>query len=356
MLGNVTNWNFIKQEKTFLDFYDMYTRTTESMSIYYTHTLSKYQFKDKFYFDGGYSIDERKLLDKPTFNVLNYGCPKLDDTFWTIRRVTGYWPNIRDKRNQMFIKLRQGNQRYNLIDSKYKVLWSYNNTTRFFFTDIPVIWARNKFLGIGSNNKNEIFYLFGLLNSTITIFLLDNNVRIEQEDRRTILVSLQIIRDQIRVPKVNERNQIIKDEIIKTTEEMLDLEEVKLTDLVDFSRVMMQKYDGVSVKGEYLVLHKDKKERALKIKSNKALVKKTITYKYPKDQLEFEREKISLLELKSLPTIDLEKQSNLKDYIDDLVFAIYFNIPLTKVGLKYRSEIKKECHKNKFYKLLNKLS
>jgi len=356
LLENITNWNFIKQEKPFLYFHDMYKRTTEGMSIYYTHTLANYQFKDKFYFDGGYSIDERKLLEKPMVKVLNYGCPKLDDTFWTIRRFTGYWPNIRDKRNQMFIKLRQGNQGYNLLDSKYKVLWSYNNTTRFFFTDIPVVWARNKFLGIGSNNKNEIIYLFGLLNSTITRFLLDNNVRIDQEDRRTILVSLQIIRDQIRVPKVTDSNQVIKDEIIKKTEEMLDLEEVKLTILVDFSRVMTQKFDGVSVNGENLVLHKDKKERALKIKSNKALVQKTIADKYGSDELQFESGNIKLSELKSLPVIDFEKQTILKDYIDDLVFALYFNIPLTKIGLNYAAEIKKLCQNNKFYQVLNKLS
>jgi hypothetical protein len=354
LLENVTNWNFIKQEKAFLDFYDMYAGTTESMSIYYTHTLAKYQFKDQFYFDGGYSIDERKLLDKPTVKVLNYGCPKLDNTFWTIRRVTGYWPNIRDKHNQMFIKLRQGNQGYNLLDSKYKVLWSYNNTTRFFFTDIPVIWARNKFLGIGSNNKNEITYLFGLLNSAITRFLLDNNVRIEQEDRRTILVSLQIIKGQIRVPKVTERNQVVKEEIIKRTEEMLALEEVKLADLVDFSEVMMQKFDTVLVKGNNLILCKDKKENSLKIRCDKNLVEKTIADKYSSEELEFEGERITLSELKSLPAIDFEKQESLKDYIDDLVFALYFNIPLTKVGFEHADEIKRECEKSTYYQLVAK--
>jgi hypothetical protein len=355
-LENITNWNFIKQEKAFIDFYDMYMRATESMSIYYTHTLAKYQFKDRFYFDGGYSIDERELLYKPMVKMLNYGCPRLDNTFWTTRRVAGYWPNIRDKHNQMFIKLRQGNQGYNLLDSKYKVLWSYNNTTRFFFTDIPVIWARNKFLGIGSNNKNEIIYLFGLLNSAITRFLLDNNVRIEQEDRRTILVSLQIIRSQIRVPKIGENNQFVKGEIIKRTEEMLALEEVKLADLVDFSNIMIQKFDAVSVKGDSLVLCKDKKERKLKIKSSKALVEKIITDNYRSEKLKFESVKIKLSELKSLPAIDFEKQESLKDYIDDLVFALYFNIPLGEIGLDYTNEIKKVCQKSTYYQLVAKLA
>ncbi len=354
LLEKITNWNFIKQEKPFLDFYDMYTKATESMSIYYTHNLAKYQFNDKFYFDGGYDIDERKLLDKPKVKVTNFGCPKLDENFWKIKRVIGYWPNIREKHNQMFIKLRQGNQGYNLLDSKYKVLWSYNNTTRFFFTDIPIIWARNKFLGIGSNNKNEIIYLFGLLNSTITKFLLDNNIRIEQEDRRTILVSLQIVRDQIRVPKITDSNLVIKNEIIRRTGEMLALEEVKLADVVDFSKIMMQKFDDVSVKGNNLILYKDKKERKLSIKDNIDIVRKNIKERFTSDKFGFEKKKITLSELKSTLIIDFEKQNNIKNYIDDLVFSLYFNVPIRRVDLKYATEIKEECRKSKFYKLIEK--
>jgi hypothetical protein len=356
LLENVTNWNFIKHSKSFSDFYEMYKNTTESITIYYAHSLAQHQFKTKFYFDGGYSIDERKFLDDPMAKILNYGCPKLDDNFWTIRTCVGYWPNIRDERNKMFIKLRQGNQAYNFLDSKYKVVWSYNNTTRFFFTNLPIIWARNKFLGIGSNNIHEILYLFGLLNSPITKFLLDNIVKIDQEDRRTILVSLQIIKDQIRVPKITECNQTVKDEIIKRTEEMLALEEIKLSDFADFSGVMMQKFDTVSVKGDSLVLCKDRKEIKLKIKSSKALVEKMITDNYRSDNLEFESVKINLSELKSLPAIDFERQTALKDYVDDLVFALYFNIPLGEIGLDYADEIKKACQKSTYYRLMAKLA
>lgn len=41
----------------------------------------------------------------------------------------------------MFIDLRQGNQGYSFLDGKYKIVWSYNATDRFFYTDKPVIWA-----------------------------------------------------------------------------------------------------------------------------------------------------------------------------------------------------------------------
>jgi len=194
-----------------------------------------------------------------------------------------------------------------------------------------------------------------LLNSPITNFLLNNMVKIEQEDRRTILVSLQIIKEQIRVPKITERNQFIKDQVIKRTEEMLRLEDVILDNLIDFTNVMMQKFDSVSVKENNLVLCKDKKGKKLKIKSNIDLVEKAIADKYKSYELEFEHEQIKLPELKSLPIIDFEKQKLLKEYIDDLVFALYFNIPLTKVELKYAADIKKLCQKNSFYKLVNEI-
>jgi len=207
---------------------------------------------------------------------------------------------------------------------------------------------------ICSNHKKEILYLFSLLNSPITKLILISNLKSEHE--KEYLVPIKAIKEFINVPKITESNQFIKGEIIKGTEEMLAMEEVILADLVDFSRVMMQKFDNVLVKGNNLVLYRDKKERNLKITRKKALVKKTIADKYGSDELQFETGNITLSELKSLPAIDFEKQTALKDYIDDLVFALYFNIRLTKLGFNCVAEIKKLCQKNKFYKLLNKLS
>jgi hypothetical protein len=109
-------------------------------------------------------------------------------------------------------------------------------------------------------------------------------------------------------------------------------------------------------RGNNLVLRTDKQEKRLIIKSNKALVEKAIADKYGTGKLEFEGKRIALSELKSLLAVDIDRQAELKDYIDDLVFALYFNIPLTKVGLKYRSEIKKVCQKNRFYNLVNATS
>ena len=349
---NISNWNFIKESKAFLEFYDRYKRTTESISLYYDHGFANYAFKSKFYFDIGYNIDEKNVLGKPCVKIENYKYPKINEKYYSIKDHRGYYPNIRSGRSKLKIKLLKNNQKYNLLDSSYKIIWSYMNFGKFHLTSAGVIWARNQICAIGSENKKEILYLFTVLNCAVTNAILESNLRSENE--KDYLVSIASVKEFVRVPKITNSNRFIKEELVNTAEEILRLEEVKLGDLVDFSRVMMQKFDGVSVRGSSLVLRKDKKERKLKIKANRTLVKKTIAEKYGSDKLQFEREKISLPEVKSLPVIDFEKQAQVKDYVDDLVFALYFNIPLTKVGLKYACEIKRRCEKSKYYRILKK--
>lgn len=351
LLQNVPNWNFIKASRASLAFRDESQRHSEDMSVYYNHALAGQQFKSNFIFDGGYSIDERRLLSSPDANNLNYECPRLDNAYWAIRENNGYWPNTRNKKDSMFIKLRQGSQGYRFLDAKHKIIWSYNNTDRFFYTDKPVIWARNKMLGIGSDNKNEIFYLFALFNSRVTRFLLDNFVKIEHEDTRTILVSLQIVKEQIRAPRITEDNQVIKEKIVFLVEELLSLERLKLSTLVDFSGVLKQKFDNVLVNKGKLVLEENGERLELRILQNELLVRKVIQDEFDEETLGLEKRKITLSELTSLPAINIEKQVQIKKHIDDLVFALYFNVHIPKNKLKKPGEIRKLCQRNKFYKL-----
>jgi type I restriction-modification system DNA methylase subunit len=349
LLENVANWNFIKQERVFLDFYEVYTKSCESIAIYYEHALAKHQFKSTFYFDSGYSIDEKKILPEAPGGEY-YLYPRLNNTIWTIREFRGFWPNIRKGKSPNLIRLRQANQGYNLLDSPHKIIWSYINPQRFHFTSLPVIWARNQICAVGSSNLPELSYLFAILNSPVVNLILKAFLLSEHE--KDYLLSTSAIKQFVRVPKVTATTQPIKDEIIRRVGEVLAFEEITLAHLVDFSRVMMQKFDAVSVKGKNLLLYKHNKETKLKIKNNEALVKTTIADKYRADELDFESSTIRLSELKSVPAIDFQKQAKLKDYIDDLVFALCFGIPLPKLGLSYALAIKRQCQKNKFYRLL----
>jgi len=313
---NVENWNFITQDEKFISFYATYN-ASEDICLYYDHKLAKVNFKSNFYFDGGYSIDERNRFSSQS----DYIYPKLNDKFYTVKENNGYWPNIRDdKKNANYIGLRQGNQGYNLLDQKHKILWSYANSHRFHFTSLPVIWARNQFNAIGSNNKSELVYLFSLLNSSTNMAILGNLLKNENE--KDFLLSTTSIKNFVCIPRITKENQFIKDESIKCAEEMLDLEDCQLQSLVDFSDITRQKFDSAEVRGNNLILTQNQQEYKAPIKSKKDVVSAVLKEQYgDKSLLPGE---IVLSELKYLLALDNDLQKSLKDYIDDLVFALYF--------------------------------
>lgn len=352
LLQNISNWNFIKQDKNFLDFYEEYKKNADDILIYYNHATAEYYFESKFYFDIGYNINERELLDKPKGDEDSYKYPKLNKNYYTVKAFRGYYPNIRSGNSKLKIGLLKNNQEYNLLDSDYKIIWSYINFNQFYFTKEPVIWARNQICGIGSKNKNELFYLFSILNSSIIKIILESNLKSENE--KDYLVSIASVKEFCQVPKITEDNQFIKDEVIKRSEEMLKLEDIKLSDFVDFKKVLMQKFDNIKVEKNKLILSKDDKEIKLEIKNDVDLVKKMISDLVGGNKLRLEKIKISLSELKELPVINFKLRDKIKDYVDDLVFALYFNKSIEKVGLERAEEIKEKCRENKFYKVVDK--
>jgi hypothetical protein len=349
LLQNVANWNFIKQGNAFLDFYKEYKKSSESLSIYYEHLLAERQFESKFYFDIGYDINERLLNSKSFPNGYQY--PKINENYFTIKTIRGYWPNERDKRSKFQIKLLTTNQAYNLLDSPYKILWSYINPRNFHFSSLPLIWARNQICSIGSRNKQELLYLLSILNTQINLKLLNSLLRSENE--KDLLISMASVKEFIRVPKITKDNQSIKDEVIKLTENLLNLEDRNLSDFVDFSKIMIQKFDNISVEDSSLILHNDNKEMKLNIRKNTDLVKKIIQEKYDNKKLFLDENKINISELKEQPIIDFGRQKEIKNYIDDLLFALYFNISLRSIGINNADDIRKICSKNPHYKFIN---
>ena len=354
LLVSVNNWNFIKYGKQFQEFYKEYKKRNEDIAIYYDHILAKQYFKSKFYFDGGYQFDERlanlSKKGKDDYEVLDF-----PDKGYLIKGNKGFWPNQRDKKDKYFIKLRQANQGYSLVDSTYKVIWPYLRDIRFAFSDKPVIWSRrttNTFYGIGSENKEELFYLLALLNSLITQKII-NSFRLDNESKRGILVSTSLLKKEIRVPSINQNNLHIKKRIIQATAELIELERNNLCNLVDFSGVLKQRFDKVQVSGNKLVLEKDGEKIELQIKKDPSLVSKVIEENFGQDGLGLENKTITLSELTSLPVIDFEKQKALKDLIDDLVFCLYFNIDVPKNKVKNAKFVKNLCQKNKFYRQVN---
>lgn len=61
----------------------------------------------------------------------------------------------------------------------------------------------------------------------------------------------------------------------------------------------------------------------------------------------------NLSELKSLSGFDKEHQVQIKNYIDDLVYALYFKVKLPELGFENADKIKKTCAKHKYYQPVN---
>jgi hypothetical protein len=344
LLENVENWNYIKQTKSELRYVKKYNKNSASFSDYYTHTIAIKKFKSNFYFDGGYNIDERMILQEKS----DYCYPKANNKYFTIKEISGYWQNIRTGDSVQKIGLRQGNQKYNLLDSKYKILWTHANAKRFFFTDKPVIWARNQFNAIGSDHKNEILFLFSLLNSPLSFSLLKKNLKSENE--KNLDLAIKSIKQYIRIPKITTENQSIKDKIIELTEKMLALENVVLKDMVDFSDLTVQRFENMEVKGNNVVLTFNGKDYQQKIAKGKTdFVKKLIAEEFYDRNLIFNRKYVTLSELQNLEAINFEEQQQLKNHIDNLVFALYIEVEIAENQLDNFEFVQKDCEKDENY-------
>ena len=349
LLKNYRNWNFIKFDKFTIEFLNYYNQNTEDLNFYYQHTLANMRFKSKFYFDGGYSIDESKRLYKEPEEPY-YIYPKFLSNTFTHILPNGYWPNERKKTAKHFIALRQGNQEYNLLDSTYKIIWSYANPSKFYFTDQKIIWARNQFNGIGSENYEELLYLFALLNSPLNFKILIDNVKSENE--MDILFSITSIKNFIRTPIIDISNELIKEEIILHTKELISMEKQILSDIIDLKGIMQQKFDKIVVQNNHFIIsYKEKTIKATIIKEHETV-----------SEIVNSINKLGILDngigtlndLKNISAFDHKFQKELKDYIDILVFSLYFKVKLAKLGFVHKKEIEQSCSKNKFFILVNK--
>lgn len=350
LLINYKNWNYLISDEKFINFYAKYQENSEDISTYYHHPSAQYTFNTNFIFDIGYNIDEKKLLSQPPKEGNYYKYPKLTEEYYGVNEFRGYWPDIRQENNDYHIGLLKANQSYRLLDTKFKVVWSYQNPQKFHFSDNKVIWARNQICAIGSDNKDEIIYLFALLNSKVNNKILLTLLKSSNE--KALLIAVASIKNFIRVPKISEKNIFIKEKIIQNTYELLAIEDVKLDDCVDFSDVLVQSFSKVEVNNNKLILESDKQTLKLQIHKEYEYVKKAIFDLKGNLLFDINHQSYDLSELKSLHVIDFPKLQEKKDIIDYLVFALYFDIKISKENFEFFYEIKKLCQESDYYNLL----
>ncbi|HPD58147.1 MAG TPA: Eco57I restriction-modification methylase domain-containing protein [Smithellaceae bacterium] len=341
LLDKIDNWNFLKQDKKSIELIESYKSNSLSIEEY-RYSLNDY---DELSFDKGLVFEKDKI--KNTKSVLNsdniYFLPKkIKDNF-----CLSLSDNIIEKK---YIRLPSGSQGLKIFNKKYKIIWGYMNFDRFRYSDDHIMIDFNNVI-ISSDNKNEILFLMMLLNSSLNKFIFD--FYLKNENEQALCIGIKTIKEFIRIPKIMKNNISIKEEIIRKTTEMFELEHTTLKDIVDFSKISLQKFDNIKFIGNNLVLLKGHDEIKFKIPEEKIkLVSSVISKIYFNKSLVLIKD-VTLSDLKMLPIIDFEKQSKLKDYIDDLIFCMYFDIPFQNADIKYSNSIKKLCSKNVFYDHIN---
>lgn len=338
---NIDNWNFIKYTPVIKDFFSEYD-SQETFDIYRLDTYSKKYFNSNFYFDKGLIYPKDKIKDEIKDDSVFYNLIESNQKDYSLKVSN----KIIEKK---YILLPKGAQGYKVYDERYKIVWRYMNTEKFHFCDENVMINHNWIL-ISSDNKKEMEYIFAILNSKMTSFAFFNLMSSDNE--KSFQIGIKSIKEFCRIPRINAFNEKIKIEIISMSEQLLKMEKQFFSDIIDFKGILLQKYETAEVIGNTLHLRYKDKEAKCKIKDNVDLVKGMVSNLKSLDL--FNEDGIgSVSELKSLSAFDKEYQAQIKNYIDDLVYALYFKIKLPELGFENAEEIKKTCAKHKYYELVN---
>ena len=341
LYDELENWNFIHKD----------TKITKFLSEYLLNSLSITEFRSKLnescdlVFDGGVKIDRNLIKsrqDENDFEIFDY-----KKNNWELYKpILSIFFYSKDDP----IEFIPGSQKLKAFTKKYKIIWRTRFNNRFQYTKRQILLVNNQSLVVSSDSKLNTLFLFCCLNNSVSLMILKEKCLVPHENR--YLVPIKAIKQYVRIPKITKDNDFIKDEIIKRAEEMLDLEDCQLQDLVEFSNITKQKFDSAEVRGNNLILTKNGEQYKAPIKSKKDVVIAVLKEQYgDKSLLPGE---IVLSELKYLLALDKELQKSLKDYIDDLVFALYFNVPVKKVGISLATQIKELCRQNEFYDYIQK--
>jgi len=315
LLENLENWNFIKLSKKSILFHKQYHINSLSIENYRKNILNNY---DEITIDGGLDLIKDKISKYPSGDCYKIFNPQNNDYKKFRLTKTNLFYDKQEK-----IGFLPGSQGMKVFMNQYKIVWKTRFNEIFQFSDEKDLLINgNQSLLISSNNKSELLFLFSLLNSAITKKILQEKLKLPNE--QSYIVPLTAIKQYIRIPKITPENQHIKAKIIELTEKMLDIETITLSDLVDFKNFTVQRFDNVHVVGNHLVVHFNNNEYKLEITKDKTeFVKKIISDNYYDNSLIFKRKEVSLQELLNLETIDFDQQTKIKTEIDELVGEMY---------------------------------
>ena len=312
------NWSFIKWDKAFLCLYEKYGINSESIDVYYNHSKAESRFgKNKnFYFDVGYSLDQSLRVKAPTsddYLLIPERNSFVNYTHYVFSNKDSYYPKSE-------IALTQNSQGLITIEKRYKIIWSINGTDKFYFTELPIVFAMAVYGIISSDDKEELLFLFSILNSKLTMNILFALFKVEEE--RAYSFTAPRIKTFVRTPLIDTpEKEKKKRELIKITERMLDMEKMTIGDLTE-TNTLMRRFDDAKVVGNELLLIKGTTECKCRVKTGAEKLIRLALDNARKDDL-FADKGISITELRDLPAFDRGEQMKLKGQIDTLVYELY---------------------------------
>jgi len=304
--------------------------------LYFDNSQAKKLFNSEFYFDVGFILEkthETEILNESNdFELIDFK----NFIGFSTYLPTKFYPNDLKK-----IELPKNSQGFKTLEKKYKIIWNKERTYKFYYTDRNILPNMSSQQIITSDNQQEMFYLFALLNSKINEHIFKKLFMVENE-KSGLYIVVRRLKEFIKTPIINEKNVHIKNQIIKLVEELINSEQLKLADLVDFSNVMFQKIDNITFSNDFITLFNENNSVKCKIIEKPDLIQRTI-----KD-ISFVH-KIEIQKIKNLFCIDKILQNDIVEKINNLVFILYFNIEIVDI-----ENINAKLESNKYYEYIKK--
>ena len=318
LLKNIDNWNFITWDVALAKLYTRYKQHSEEMTVYSEHQVAERRFGSRFYFDVGFILDREKESNQA--GTVKRGLVNFKDFVnFTNFRPTTFYPY-----NEVDIKLPKNSQGYEALYYRHKLLWEKSRRIKFYYSDADVVPSMSHCQIISSDNKDEIFFLFAILNSSITRSIFEAMFSLGNE-KVGMFVVVSRLKDFVRPPLIDTPGKRTKKEkIIELVGKALAMEERVLSDFVEID-TLVHRVDDVHVNRHQLILTHGGRELSFPIARGYAdLVDAALRAHFGEHsgQLPLNRE-ISVRELKSLTALDEIAQSTILDKIDEMILDLY---------------------------------
>ena len=315
---NINNWNFITWDAALAKLYTRYKQHSEDMMAYSEHRLAEQRFGTRFYFDVGFILDREKESNQPgkgKWGLVNFK----DFVNFTNFRPTTFYPCGEDD-----IHLPKNSQGYEALYRRHKLLWEKSRRIKFHYSDADVVPSMSHCQIISSESKDEIFFLFAILNSRITRRIFEAMFSLGNE-KVGMFVAISRLKDFVRPPLIDSPAKVAaKKKIIDLVGKALAAEAQVLSDLVAID-TLVHRVDDVRVNGRQLVLTHGGRSFSFPIARGSAdLVDAALRRHFGEDPgLLPTNRVISVRELKSLPAFDIAEQSAILNDVDEIVLDLY---------------------------------